>query len=117
MIGLYRFYYDTAFNCMVYVSLFIMLTILSIGAYQIFTCTYLLYFKSKKELDYNRFADPHILGASRLVHSDLRIYQISFFLLDVNLLIYLYLLLTHVTMIRCMTHFSAQDWFSTPYFK
>ena len=39
-------------------------------------------FKSKKELNYNRFVDPNILGASRLVHSDLRIYRISFFLLD-----------------------------------
>ena len=44
-------------------------------------CTYYVYFKSKKELDYNRFVDPNILGASRLVHSDLRIYRISFFLL------------------------------------
>ena len=45
-------------------------------------CTYSVYFKSKKELNYNRFVDPNILGASRLVHSDLRIYRISFFLLD-----------------------------------
>ena len=46
-------------------------------------CTYSVYFKSKKELNYNRFVDPNILGASRLVHSDLRIYRISFFLLDI----------------------------------
>ena len=44
--------------------------------------TYYDYFRSKKELNYNRFVDPNILGALHLVHSDLRIYQISFFLLD-----------------------------------
>ena len=38
------------------------------------TCAYSVYFKSKKELNYNRFVDPNILGAARLVHSDLRIY-------------------------------------------
>ena len=37
-----------------------------------------VYFKSKKELNYNRFVDSNILGTSRLVHSDLRIYRISF---------------------------------------
>ena len=47
------------------------------------TCTYSVYFKLKKELNYNRFVDPTILAAWRLVHSDLRIYRISFFLLDV----------------------------------
>ena len=47
-------------------------------------CTYSVYFKSKKELNYNSFVDPNILGASRLVHSDLRIYRISFFLLDIT---------------------------------
>ena len=41
-----------------------------------------MYFKSKKELNYDIFVDPIILGAARLVHSDLRIYRISFFLLD-----------------------------------
>ena len=41
-----------------------------------------MYFKSRKELDYNRFVDPNLLGVSRLVHSDLRIYRISFLLLD-----------------------------------
>ena len=46
------------------------------------TCTYVVYFKSKKKLNYNSFEDPNILGASRLVHSDLRIYRISLFLLD-----------------------------------
>ena len=43
-----------------------------------------MYFRWKKYLDYDRFLDPNILGAARLVHSDLRIYQISFFLLDIN---------------------------------
>ena len=46
------------------------------------TCTYFVYFKSMKELNYDRFADLNILQAARLVHSDLRIYWISFFLLD-----------------------------------
>ena len=49
-------------------------------------CIYCVYFKSEKELNYNRFVDLNILGASRLVHSDLRIYQISFFLFDIILL-------------------------------
>ena len=40
------------------------------------------FLKSEKELNYNRFVDPNILGASRLVHSDLRIYLIWFFPLD-----------------------------------
>ena len=31
---------------------------------------------------YNRFLDLNILGAARLVHSDLRINRISFFLFD-----------------------------------
>ena len=43
-----------------------------------------VYFMSKKELNYNKFIDPNILGARRLVHSDLRIYRISFFLLDLK---------------------------------
>ena len=42
-----------------------------------------MHFKSKKELNYDKFVDLNILGAARLVHSDLRIYQISFFLLDI----------------------------------
>ena len=46
-----------------------------------------MYFKSKKDLNYDRFVDPNILGAARLVHSDLRIYRISFFLLDVTSLL------------------------------
>ena len=46
------------------------------------TCTYGVYFKSKKELNDDRFVDSNILGAARLVHSDLRIYRILFFLLD-----------------------------------
>ena len=36
-----------------------------------------MYYESKNELNCNRFVDPNILGASRLVHSDLRIYRIS----------------------------------------
>ena len=47
------------------------------------TCTYVVYFKSKKELNYDRFVETNILGAARLVHSDLRIYRISFFVLDI----------------------------------
>ena len=43
-----------------------------------------VYFKSKKELNSDRFVDPNILGAARLVHSDLRIYRISIFLLDIK---------------------------------
>ena len=56
------------------------LTILSINSWS--TCTYFVYFKSKKELNYDRFVDLNILGAAPLVHLDLRIYRISFFLLD-----------------------------------
>ena len=48
------------------------------------TCSYFVYFKSKKELNYDRFVDPNILGAAALVRSDIRIYRISFFLLDLN---------------------------------
>ena len=47
------------------------------------TCTYVVYVKSKKELNYDKFVDPNILGAVRLVDSDLRIHRISFFLLDI----------------------------------
>ena len=47
------------------------------------TNIYFVYFKSKKVLNYNRFVDQNILGAVRLVHSDRRIYRISFFLLDI----------------------------------
>ena len=57
------------------------LTILSINSWR--TCTYFVYFKSKKELNYDRFVDLNILGAARLAHSDLRIYRISLFLLDI----------------------------------
>ena len=42
-----------------------------------------MYIKSKIELNYNRFVVPNLLGAARLVHSDLGIYWMSFFLLDV----------------------------------
>ena len=38
-----------------------------------------MYFKSKKELNYNRFVDLNIRGSQRRVYSDLRI---SFFPLD-----------------------------------
>ena len=58
------------------------LTILSINSWS--TCTYFVYFKSKKELNYDRFVDLNILGAARFVHLDLRIYRISFFLLDLD---------------------------------
>ena len=37
-----------------------------------------VYFKSKKELNYDRFVDQNVLDALLLVHSDLRIYLISF---------------------------------------
>ena len=52
------------------VSLLTTLTILSINSWNTFTC--FVYFKSKKELNYDRFVDLNILGAS-----DLRIYRIS----------------------------------------
>ena len=41
------------------------------------TCTYPVYFKSTKELNYNGFVDPNILGASHR-------YRISLFLLDMS---------------------------------
>ena len=42
--------------------------------YQIWnTSTYFVYFKFKKELNYDRFVDPNILGASRLDY--IRIYK------------------------------------------
>ena len=44
-----------------------------------------MYIKSKKELNYERSVDPNVLCAARLVHSDLRIYRILFFPLDINL--------------------------------
>ena len=37
----------------------------------------------------HRFVDPNIIGASRLVHSDLRIYRISLFLLDRTIFLHL----------------------------
>ena len=37
----------------------------------------------EKTIDYDRFVNPNILGATRLVHSDLRIYRISLFPLDI----------------------------------
>ena len=65
------------------VSFFTMLTIILLYFFFL-PCTYLMYFKSEKELNYDRFVDLNILGAARLVHSDQRIYRISFFLLDVE---------------------------------
>ena len=58
------------------------LTILSINFWS--TCTYFVYYKSKKELNYDRFVDLNILVAARLLHSDIRMYRISFFLLDIH---------------------------------
>ena len=55
-----------------------------ITVYYILRCTYSVYFKSKKKLNYDRFVDPNILGAARHVHSHLRIYRISFFLVDLR---------------------------------
>ena len=43
------------------------------------TCAYSVYFKSKKELNYDRFVDQNLL------FSDLQIYRISFFLLDIRI--------------------------------
>ena len=40
------------------------LTILSINSWS--TCSYFVYFKSKKELNYDRFVDLNILGATNL---------------------------------------------------
>ena len=63
--------------------MFLSLTMLTIKFKSWTTCTYFVYFMSKKELDYDRFADLNMLGAVRLVHSDLRVYLISFFLQDI----------------------------------
>ena len=41
-------------------------------------CTYFVYFKSQKELNYIRFVDLNILGDVRLVHSEPRIEFRSF---------------------------------------
>ena len=38
----------------------------------------------RNKLNYDRFADPNILGATRLVHSDLRIYPIAFIRLEIT---------------------------------
>ena len=71
-------------NYMTNVSWLNTLTLLpiSLGTHVPILCTYFVYFKSKKEKNYSRFVDLNILGAARLVHSHLRIYRISFFLLD-----------------------------------
>ena len=42
-------------------------------------------FQIEERTKFDRFVDLNILGAARLVHSDLRIYRISFFLLDLNI--------------------------------
>ena len=77
----------TLHNYMANVSLFTMLTIncFQIFVYQFVRFTYFLYFKSKKELNYNRFIDLNMLRAARLVNSDQQIYGISFFPLDLEL--------------------------------
>ena len=69
-----RFNHETA--CILCHGSAIILTIKLKFSLSIFwnTCTYSVYVKTKKELHYNRFVDPNILGAARLVHSDLRIY-------------------------------------------
>ena len=41
-------------------------------------------FLVEEKLNYDRFVYPNILGAVQLVHSDLRIYRISFILLDLR---------------------------------
>ena len=69
------------------VLLFTMLTIILfriLSISDLVTCTYFVYFKSAKELNYNRFVDLNIFGAARHVHSDLRIYRVSFFLHNIH---------------------------------
>ena len=56
------------------------LIILSLNSWNL--CTHFVYFKSKKERNYDTFVDLNINGAAHLVHSDLRIYRISFFHFD-----------------------------------
>ena len=46
--------------------------------------TYFVYFKSEGKTQFDRFVDLNILGALCLVHSDLRISHLLFFLLDLN---------------------------------
>ena len=73
----------TQHTCMANVSLSTMLTIIfssKLCLYQIVTCTHFVYLRSKK-FNYNRFVDPNILRAWALVHSDLRLHRMSFFLL------------------------------------
>ena len=47
-------------------------------------CTFFCILSLGKKLNYDRFVDPNIVGAALLVHSDLRIYRISFFILDIK---------------------------------
>ena len=84
---IYGFNHETAcLTCLMFHGLAVLTIKLCFSiSKQIRTSAHILYFRSKKELNYNRFVDPNILGTSRLVHdvhSDLRIYRISIFLLD-----------------------------------
>ena len=77
----------TLHNCMAYASFFYHANYKLFSKfclYRILRCKYFVYFKSKKELNCNRFVDPNILGAVHHLHSDLRIYRILFFLLDLK---------------------------------
>ena len=58
----------TLHNCMANVSLFTMLTI-NCFLYHISRCTYFVYFKSKKELNYNRFVLSPGLNGTIYGHS------------------------------------------------
>ena len=76
--------YQYPWHCMANLSWLTLVTIkneiFNIKSWNI--CTYFVYFKSNKELNYDRLVDSNILSASRLVHLYLRINRISFFLLD-----------------------------------
>ena len=56
-----------------------------------------MYFKSKKDLNYNKFVDPNI-------HSDLRIYQILFFLLDIMAVHPL----VYIKILQCFNPYNAE---------
>ena len=68
------YYAGFAMTLMPNVSWLTTLNILSINSWS--TCTHFVYFKLKKELNYDRFVDLNKRGAAaaRLVHSDPRIY-------------------------------------------
>ena len=63
------------------VSLLTTLTILYINSWSTRRPTYFdfVYFKSKEELNYDRFVNLNILGAGRLVHSDHESIDFRFF--------------------------------------